>query len=205
MKRFFTVAITLLLTVGSFAGNGRWGVVGGLTSTASNLDAAFSDLQSKNVSLYHAGVAYNRKLFAGFRIQPEILYNVKGASVKDIRRFSDLDLRTGFVEVPVQIQWCPVNLFEVFKAYVFAEPFVGYAVTNREIEDNYVSQSWDSVKSRFEYGLGLGFGADLLKHLQLSVKYYWNVGSLYDFSLADTKAALAQPCNGISASLALFF
>ena len=55
---------------------------------------------------------------------------------------------------------------------------------------------------KVEYGVGLGAGVELFSHLQLSVRYFWNLGNVYDFSW---KTLPNGKCNGITASLAFLF
>jgi len=66
--------------------------------------------------------------------------------------------------------------------------------------------------ARWEYGLGLGLGIDIWK-LQVSAKYYWNFGSLYNESGTmndiggQVKNAFkdGRNFNGITFSLAYMF
>ena len=155
-KKLFVALISLLLPLSAFAGG--FGVIGGYTSSKIKL----SETTFKTSNGVHAGVAYNLPLGAGFAFQPELIYNVKGynwgeegTSIKDKAKF-------GYVELPLQLQW-GVDLV-LLRPYVFAEPFVGYAVWGNKLLS----------KSRFEYGLGVGAGTDLFDFLQLSFKYYWN-------------------------------
>ena len=66
----------------------------------------------------------------------------------------------------------------------------------------------DELK-KVEYGLGLGAGIDVWR-LQLSVKYFWNFGNIYE--TGDTAESTIRDAvnngnnfNGIMASVAFFF
>ena len=105
-----------------------------------------------------------------------------------------------------------------FRSYVFAEPFVGMGITTDNttttlaLVKTYEKDFKEAAISRLEYGLGLGAGMEVWK-LQLSVRYFWNFGSLYEDSgklndVAQTvKGAFKDQknFNGITASLAFFF
>ena len=74
------------------------------------------------------------------------------------------------------------------------------------------TQTWDNIKSTLEYGVGLGAGVELIKHVQVSLKYFWNMGLVYgpgngsDVTIKGITAAVGErKCNGISASVALLF
>ena len=126
----------------------------------------------------------------------------------------------GYIELPLQLQWGPDLL--LFRPYVLAEPFLGYAIaTNSKGKTQLdVSASSSSFKesgmSRLEYGFGLGGGIEIWR-IQLSAKYFWNFGSLYDQggSVGGTADAVAQTVksafgdkksfNGIMFSLGLMF
>ena len=208
MKKLIVIVASLLVAVSAHA---QLGVTAGITSSQTNLEKAYADIN--NVTQYHVGVIY--KLDLGVvAIQPGIIYNVKGArmdALKDLGLESSLtkmDYKTGYLEIPVQVQ-AGLDL-GVARVYGFAEPFVGYALSNEVTTSIWTEpkQTWDTVKSRLEYGVGLGVGVELIKHVQVAVKYYWNLGDMYgkDITfLGTTKTLAEQKANGISASVALLF
>jgi hypothetical protein len=128
---------------------------------------------------------------------------VKGASLNTVgsvsasESFKSLDTQVGYIELPLQLQWGPDLL--LFRPYVLAEPFLGYAIaTNSEGKNQLdISSSSKGLKesglSRLEYGLSLGAGIDVWK-LQLAAKYFWNFGSLYsdDSTVGSAADAVAQ-------------
>lgn len=218
MKKLLVAIAAMLIAGSAFA---QVGIIAGVTSSKTDFNSAIAD--AGNITQYHVGVAAKIPLFAGFQIQPALIYNIKGMKLEDAASSSlvgyQADLKTGFVEVPVQIQW-GFDLSAV-RPYVFVEPFVGYAITNETKEelkglDPEKSSSFDVVKNRLEYGFGVGAGVDLLDNLQLSVRYFWNMGELYKDNVSaitsvqsaiDAAVGTAQDktCNGIMASLAIFF
>lgn len=209
MKKLIVIVAALLVAVSAHA---QLGVVAGITSSKTDLKAAKDDV--KNISLYHVGLTYKMD-FGLLAIQPSLIYNMKGS------KFSVLDLtdnlntsfeyKTGYVELPVQVQ-AGINL-GLARLYGFVEPFLGYAVTNQvSFAQGEPKKVWDNVKSKMEYGVGLGAGVELIQHVQVSVKYFWNMGLVYgpgngsDISIKTVAAAVGErKCNGISASVALLF
>ena len=205
MKKFIVIVASLLIAVSAHA---QFGVVAGITSSSSNLKDAVADVQAQNITQYHVGITY--KLDLGLiAIQPSILYNMKGTklNVANIGA-TELDYKTGYVEVPVQLQ-AGLNL-GVARIYGFAEPFVGYAITN-QVNSSLAKDpqsTWNNIKSKLEYGVGLGVGVELIKHVQVSAKYFWNMGSMYGTSIdfAGVKSTIAeQKASGIAASVAIRF
>jgi len=205
MKKFIVIVASLLIAVSAHA---QFGVVAGITSSSSNLKDAVADVQAQNITQYHVGITY--KLDLGLiAIQPSILYNMKGTklNVANIGA-TELDYKTGYVEVPVQLQ-AGLNL-GVARIYGFAEPFVGYAITN-QVNSSLAKDpqsTWNNIKSKLEYGVGLGVGVELIKHVQVSAKYFWNMGSMYGTSIdfAGVKSTIAeQKASGIAASVAILF
>ena len=204
MKKGLVLIAALLI---AFSSHARIGIIGGLTSSSSNLKNAYTNV--KNVTQYHVGLTYKLGL-GSFALQPSLIYNVKGTSLsnatEDIGSF-DADFKTGFIELPVQLQ-AGFSIVEIVRVYGLVEPFIGYAVSNklsgtwREEYDN----TWDFVKSRLEYGIGLGAGVELFNHFQVSLKYYWNFGELYEFDLGDSvEDILTSGANGIKLSVAFLF
>lgn len=200
MKKLFFAALALVLSLNA---NAQFGIVGGVTSTTGNIKEFSRNV--KNMTQYHVGLAYKIPI-GSFAIQPAIEYNVKGAKLGDVTGLGDLNFKTGYVEVPVQVQF-GFDL-EVVRPYVFAEPFVGYAVNNKITWEGITETGWDNVKQRFEYGVGLGLGVDIVKHLQLSVRYFWNMGSIYGADItfkSVTQTIYDTKCSGIAATLGFFF
>ena len=204
MKKLIVIVASLLVAVSAHA---QLGVVAGITSSKSDLKSAMEDV--KNISLYHVGLTY--KLDLGLlAIQPSILYNMKGSKFDMLSKETTLDnfeYKTGYLEIPVQVQ-AGLDL-GLARVYGFLEPFVGYAVSNSiAYSQGQPKQTWDNIKSKMEYGVGLGAGVELIKHVQVSVRYFWNMGLVYgkDINIGDVSSTIAgQKCNGISASVALLF
>ena len=202
MKRFLTlvaaVAASMILAAGAHA---QFGFLVGLTS--SSVKMASSDA----ISLYHAGLTYKINLPSGFAIQPAVLYQVKGANVGQLGTATDEDfkVKTGFVEVPLGLQWGPH--LAAFRPYGFAEPFFGYRVSSTD-RGNETFRDWASqAKNKFEYGFGLGAGLEISDHLQLSVQWFNNLGAMFSKPAESGTESLGKVKNfeGIKFSLAILF
>lgn len=212
MKRLFLTAVAAVAVMVSGLNAGaqvKVGVLGGFTSSSTKA----SDISTESVSLYHAGLAAKVSLPFNLAIQPQLVYQVKGTAVDGSVDFS---MKTGYVEVPVQLQWGPDLL--ICRPYVLAEPFVGYAVNVKSVAsvagvEKIVKDFKDLNLNRFEYGLGVGAGVEFWR-LQLAFKYFWNFGELAgeakDLAGAISGAAYdaisdGKSFSGINVSLALFF
>ena len=189
----------------------RVGVMGGFTSSSTSI----KNVDNKSVSLYHVGLTAEIPLVGGLAIQPSVLYQVKGLSADKwgsseiSETVGSFETKVGYLEVPVQVQWGPDLL--AFRPYVFAEPFVGYRL-GQDTKGVFADGLKDSLK-KFEYGLGLGAGLEVWK-LQLSFKYFWNFGDIYNKgeNLKDASTDKLKDLvnngnnfNGIMVSAAFFF
>lgn len=127
---------------------------------------------------------------------------------------SEVDLKVGYVELPVSFQWGPDLL--LFRPFLDVSPFVGYGVHQDfdmlSFDDPgkvVMADAWKHV-NRLEYGLGIGGGIEIWK-LQLVCRYNWNFGSLLNQdNKADVSDILRQELNdknfgGVTLSLALLF
>lgn len=196
MKKFaaLLLASMLLLPFSSYAGDkGRFGVVGGFTSS----NVPLKDVTFKNANDFTAGIAYNQPLLLGFSLQPQLVYSGKASEI------SGVHANLKYVEVPVQVQW-GIDLFRILKVYALAEPFVGYTVGG-QIGDHDIL---GNLKSRWEYGLGVGAGVTVASHVQVSFKYYWNLepNGIKDYIeqiIADISQA--KSFNGLVISAGIFF
>lgn len=203
MKKLLVIVASLLIAVSAHA---QLGVVAGITSSKATIDAALSDVQ--NITQYHVGLTY--KIDLGIiAIQPSLIYNVKGAKIAEFKAVGDIssfDYKNGYLELPVQIQ-AGLNL-GVARIYAIAEPFIGYAITNstQSSNGNKIDVKWNEVKNKLEYGVGVGAGIELIKHVQVSARYFWNLGNVESVAWASvTDAVSNKAANGIVASVAILF
>ena len=199
MKKLIVIVASLLIAVSAHA---QFGVVAGITSAKNNISEAIQD--AGNVTQYHAGITYKFDLGL-IAIQPSLIYNVKGSKLANFSGLGTIEYKNGYLELPVQLQ-VGVNL-GLARIYGIAEPFIGYAITNNtSISTGSTSFNWAEVPNKLEYGVGVGAGIELIKHVQVSVRYFWNLGKAQDAKWVDVKEAVSnQRASGIAASVALLF
>ncbi|MCR4770943.1 MAG: PorT family protein [Oscillospiraceae bacterium] len=234
MKKLIAVAAAIAMF--AVSAHAQLGIVAGLTSNSSDLKSAYSDIvENQSVTQYHAGVVLRLGLPLGFYVQPGLVYEMKGESLKDQIATEEVSIntKTGFLEVPVQAGW-RLDLGGV-APYVFLEPYVGYAITTETKTEakNAASQAiidgvatglglnlntdpddpnkWDG-RNRLQYGVGVGGGILLLDKLAVSLKWYWDFGNLYNedgqsslSAQAMYEAAKNNKANGIALTATLFF
>jgi hypothetical protein len=202
MKKIFAiVAVAAASLVLASQAHAQFGVIAGLTSSKTNAVDAAKDV--KNIALYHAGLTYKFNLGAGFAIQPSIIYQVKGAKIENVGNTTPEQLKTGFVEVPLSIQWGPDLL--AFRPYAFAEPFVGYKISSFVYGDGDVfTEQLKNEMKKIEYGFGLGGGLEIASHVQLSVQWFKNLGKFSDGGNVAEKVKNSN-FQGIKVSLAVLF
>ena len=206
MKRILAIVVVAAtsLVLASQA-RAQIGVIAGITSSKSDMAGAADDV--KNIALYHAGLTCKLDLGAGFAIQPSLLYQVKGANLGnlDTATSDDFKLKTGYVEIPVGFQWGPDLM--AFRPYVFAEPFVGYQITSSDKGTADLTEWSQQAKNKIEYGFGLGGGLEIASHLQLSVQWFKNLGSMFGEKDGDVinKVKDVKNFQGIKVSLAILF
>lgn len=231
MKKLILAISALLLAVSA---NAQLGIVAGVTSTKTNLDEAYKDIaETMNVDQYHAGLVYNLNLPLGLSLQPGLIYNMKGQSLASnidalgAKQDVTINTKTGYLEIPVRVAW-GIDL-GLLKPFVFAEPYLGYAITTEtktEFKDAAAAEilnsamgtqlesknEWDA-RNRLEYGVGLGAGVRVLKFAALSVKYFWEFGNLYKEGEKSPNISTEQMVNafkeqkasGVAATLTIYF
>lgn len=207
MKKIVTlVAVAVASLVMASKAHAQFGVVAGLTSSKVNATEAVKDV--KNIVLYHAGLTYKADLGAGFAFQPSLIYQVKGAKLSSVKDTTGDQLKTGYVEIPMSIQWGPDLM--AFRPYVFAEPFIGYQIANFNKGATF-SDVGSDVMNKLEYGFGLGGGLEIAHHVQLSVQWFKNLGKIINDDQARSGEAWwndvkdVQNFKGIKFSLAILF
>ncbi len=212
MKKIFSLAAAALLSVfGAVNASAQinWGVLGGATFSS----AKPSEWKVSECTQYHLGATLKVSLPLGFAVQPSVLYQVKGTKVSENTYGDPFTYTTGFVEVPVSVQWGPDLL--IMRPYVECVPYVGYALHNAYKADSSTQKNdWTGI-NRWEYGVGVGVGVEVW-HFQISARYNWNLGALMgnwensevlDSFPARMKNALGDKNNfgGATVSLAVLF
>ena len=199
MKRLIVIAVALLTAVTASAEG--FGIVGGYTSSSLKMQ----EMSFKSSAGIHAGVAYNLPLGAGFNLQPMLLYNVKGYNWEgsNTDALKEQAGKFGYVELPVQLQWGPDLL--LLRPYLLAEPFVGYAVTGSKVINSELAKvDWSNMKSRVEYGVGVGAGVEVYNRVQVSFKYYWNFEDATQWSDITDKVK-GKGFSGLLFTAGIFF
>jgi len=214
MKKLF-LCIALVLAAMATA-NAQFGVIGGWTSSNTSTDGNWKP-DTKSMSLYHVGVAYKIKMGPIFSAQPELSYQVKGATLKD--NFRNLSTRSGYVELGLGLQ-LGVDLL-VFRPFFLFEPFIGYQVYGSD-DYNIFTYGMDmepfrsylrDAKNKFEGGFGVGGGLELMNHFQISVQWFKNIGQLYSGDKLSASAVEAvvsdlkdvKNYSGVKITLGMFF
>lgn len=219
MKKILTLMVAVLATAS--VAHAQFGIIGGFTSSKTSIDTKNISENFKGVSLFHAGIAYKVKLPLGFAIQPALTYEMKGANLEQVKSIneglSSLSTKAGYIQLGAGIQW-GIDLL-VARPFLLVQPFFGYQVTGSEklTADGSVSVSsindvFQTAKNKLEYGFELGGGVEVVKHIQVSVVWFKNLGYLYDGDkITDVGAAVigaykdTKNYSGIKVSVGIFF
>jgi len=192
MKKMAVVVAALFAALSLHA---QVGVLGGFTSSQTKFSG--EGFNPSSVSLYHAGVFYRWDIGAGFVLQPALSYQMKGARLQPVAQEEvtrSLNTRTGFAELSCGIQW-GLDLM-LFRPFIVAEPFVGYAISDNDHWKMLSSGDIDALKdqlngakNKLEFGFGVGGGLEIAHHLQVSAQYFMNIGQLFKDDALNTSAA----------------
>ena len=218
MKKILTLIVALMATTA--VAHAQFGIIGGFTSSKTSIDTKNISENFKGVSLFHAGIAYKVKLPLGFAIQPALTYEMKGANLEQVKSIneglSSLSTKAGYIQLGAGIQW-GIDLL-VARPFLLVQPFFGYQVTGSE-KLNVLNSSGEeynnffkTAKNKLEYGFELGGGVEVVKHIQVSVVWFKNLGYLYDGDkITDVGAAVigaykdTKNYSGIKVSVGIFF
>lgn len=210
MKRLLTIALALVLSLSAFA-RGGFLVKAGLSNSNMDLnkdvatvisDDVLSGAFFKNFTGYHVGVGYRTGTWSGLRFQPELVYNVRGTRVDDATRWT-----MGYLEMPLNLQW-GLDLI-VLRPFIQVAPCIGYDFMNNT-SDTAAGNALGTVTTeanRFEYGLSVGGGLDIMNSLQLSVNYNWNFGPVANLTAYKDRVESIERRNArcLQISLAYIF
>ena len=219
MKKILTFLVAVLATAS--VAHAQFGIIGGFTSSKTSIDTKNISENFKGVSLFHAGIAYKVKLPLGFAIQPALTYEMKGANLDQVKSIneglSSLSTKAGYIQLGAGIQW-GIDLL-VARPFLLVQPFFGYQVTGSEklsadgsVSISSINDVFKTAKNKLEYGFELGGGVEVVKHIQVSVVWFKNLGYLYDGDkITDVGAAVigaykdTKNYSGIKVSVGIFF
>lgn len=209
-KKLLVAALLLVFTGMVASAQLRFGVTGGFTSSSTSL----KNIKTSKASFYHAGLALQLGLPSGFAVQTGLLYQVKGTKAKGALSDSqatvgNFDVKYGYLELPLELQW-GLDLI-LLRPYALVQGFLGYAVNEKvgELAGKAITHFGDSdFKSKLEYGYAVGFGIDIMK-FQLAAKYFKNLGNLGPDVTVTSAAGQAiknkDNFDGLAISLTVFF
>ena len=177
-----------LLILGGVAANAQGFVVKlgyNYANVSIDKSVTVSDMKAGR-SGWQAGIGYQSEVSSGFSFQPEIVYKVSGYKLSDAT-----DLRLGYLEIPVNVQWGPDLV--VARPFIFAGPDVGIKLTNSlKGSESQLSEEVIKHLKKAEFGLGVGLGVNVFK-FQIAAKYNWNFGPIADAASADYTTLQGKP------------
>lgn len=149
---------------------------------------------------WHAGLTWQIEIGSSFVLQPSAVYTYKSA------KLAGETVHFGSVEFPIQFQWGWVfGPKGNFRPYVFGEPFVGVNI-NSDLAN---LSAFEGAAEKLEYGLGLGIGFRLFRHIQIVGRYVWDFGNIVKFNDGSYKEGIKElnlrKPEGIELSVALLF
>lgn len=226
MKKLLAVIAVAFASV--MVANAQIGIIGGFQIPSTKVNTENIEANMEGVNLYHVGVALKLPLPFGFAVQPELLYQMKGADLsetynatiagKDVSATtSEFNTKAGFAEFGLGVQW-GIDLV-AFRPFVFAKPFIGYQLTGEEnweglLEGDEMNNYLENAKNKLEYGYSIGAGIELLEHFQLSLEWFKNLGTMFDegkFDADKAKEAVVsnykdlESYGGMKITLGFFF
>ena len=177
MKKLLVILVPVLCLSFTSAGQFKFGVKAGVN---------FANFQSKdnfsfdNMTAWQAGIMAKFKIpIVGLGVQPELLYTVNKAE----------NVQMDYFQLPImaRMELLPGPI----KPVLFAGPYFSYAA-NVKI----ASLSSSSIE-KFDWGLGLGAGVEIINKVQVALRYTWGLQNITSGS--EIKG------NAFSISAGLFF
>ncbi len=179
-KIIFAIAATLC-TLGA---NAQFGIQAGANFTDLKLsDVSMSEDFISSATGYSVGVTYDFDLILGLGINTGLVFiqrNVKADydGNKSLDRFSSLEL-------PLNAKYT-FELFPLVKPFAIAGPYVDCGLWSNN------GASYGDELHRFTWGMTLGAGVDLLKHLRVMYQYDWGLSSLTADNVANAVKSKAR-------------
>lgn len=148
MKKLF---IALVFIMGCTAMQAQWGIKGGFN---------FANLKGKNtddlnvLTAWHLGIVYENHITNFFSFQPELLYSVQGAKLKDT------EFKLNYFNVPLMLKLYPTDGFNIQVG-----PQLGMLVSESDNFEGYKSET-------FDFGLAAGLEFFITDGFFIQARYY---------------------------------
>lgn len=142
-----------------------------------NISNVSGDGDAKSKVGFNAGVFMNAPIAANFSIQPEVLYNSKGAKL-DYDNF-DINFNLDYISVPVMFQYNATPKF-----YLEAGPEFSFLISGKAKAEGESVDIKDGFKS-FDIGIGLGAGYNITPNIGVNARYVAGVGDIAEENSGD--------------------
>ncbi|NIG53713.1 porin family protein [Chitinophaga sp. Cy-1792] len=179
------VILSTLLVAGSLVGAKAQSIHFGLKAGL-NVASMTHLEEAKSKASFYGGGFVNIGLGKTWAIQPEVLYSGQGA--KSDSKEVDATINTGYISVPVMVQYHIVPSF-----YVEAGPQVSI-LASAKMKAAGQSEDIKSEMKGADFGLGLGCGFKITKSFGVNARYVFGVSDAFKEDEGDkkTKNAIAQ-------------
>ena len=162
MIKYSITIIAVMLFNASFAQHGHFGIKGGLNLATL---CGESDVYS-NKTGFHLGMLYHIHISQHFAIQPELLYSMQGAKVKNSIFKNNLTLN--YVNIPILAQYMFDNGFRLETG-----PQPGILVSAKQ---NYNGTDLNIKDDLNSFDLSWAFGVGFITHKKWGIDARYNLG-----------------------------
>ncbi|MCC9061543.1 porin family protein [Flavobacterium piscisymbiosum] len=184
MKKIIFAAIAVMAFGFTNAQQTRFGIKGGLNVTSF---AGGNYYDAKSLVGFQVGGFAEIKIIERLSIQPEVLFSTQGAKLE----FGNTDFNTklNYINIPVLAKFYITKQFTAE-----AGPQLGFLVSAKR-DDSDVKDSYKSVDTGFNFGLGYNF----TENLGVGLRYTVGLSNIADYEVDDTQEYLDSPKNSVLA------
>ncbi len=174
MKKILLTLITIIAVNAAVDAQMRFGVKGGVNLA----NASVTGFSTSSILSFHGGIVLDASLSESISIQPNLLFSQKGFQLDLLGSSSKATFN--YIEVPVNFMYKVSDAFSVG-----AGPYLGYAIsgstkstssagvtTNKDVDF-----TTDKV-NRFDYGLNITAGYEVIEGLAVSINYSLGLANL---------------------------
>lgn len=208
------VAMAMMVAIPAQAQGLKFGVKGGVNLTKLDLDKV-SDFQSaydygkKNKVGWYIGPTVKYTFAMGLGFDGAVFYDQRNAEV------NGEEVKQKTVYVPINLRY-NIGIGAAGSIYLAAGPQVGFNVGDTDINIGHLADSQDKINDTFQlkkatFGINLGAGVSVLKHLEVGFVYNIPLGNTADIKgsvkdMANTmKDKYDVKSNTFQVSAALYF
>ena len=201
-KLFFAGLLAFLMTGSTISAQPRFGVKAEVGINKPSLSKEVYSVENMNTFKIGPTVEFMLPVM-DFGIDASLLYSNEKMKVKDFKADKSLtEVSSHYIDVPVNLKY-KMGIISPLKVYLAAGPYAQFKVAGDEFKLDVITDKVEEKK--FQAGINLGLGADVINRVQVGFNYRLKLTDDYSVNEPTWKDLLNDNKGFWSLTATLYF